>query len=195
MRESAPLQGVRVRSWLIAALVLALTALPARAAVSADTAFYGLGLFVGEQWHDDPIWHVSENFDWQELQIRPIAGRHRTERWDLWLEGNLTYIKLEDVQDSIELGVNVMTSYDALKYKGWSLFGELGVGVGWMSATPDTNLVGDSILGFLDYGFGVKLTTKQGYLFKLGPRFHHRSSLVAVDAGMNSYGLTVSVAK
>jgi len=64
-----------------------------------------------------------------------------------------------------------------------------------MSATPDTNLVGDNILGFLDYEIGIKLRTKQGSMIKVGPRFHHRSSLVDVDAGMNSYGFAFSLAK
>jgi len=120
------------------------------AEASFDDSFYGLTVFVGRQYHDDPIWHVSGKFDWEELQIRPVAGQHRTERADLWLEGNFTYIRLEDIPDSIELGLSVMTSYDVLKYKRWSLFAELGVGMGWMSATPDVNLVGDNILGFLD---------------------------------------------
>ena len=199
-------QGVHVRRWLIAVLVLGLTALSARETSAADAPpaltpatkqdalYYGLTVFVGEQWHNDPIWYTS-HYDWQEIQIRPVAGKHRTERWDLWLEGNLTYIKLEDLPESIELGIGVMNSYDVLPYKGWCLFGELGAGVGWMSASPDPHVVGDGVLGFLDYGIGIKLKTKQGYLFKIGPRFHHRSGLFVRDAGMNSYGLTVSVSK
>ena len=192
-------QGVCVRWWLIAALALGFTVMSARETFSAeasfDDSFYGLTVFVGRQYHEDPIWHVSGKFDWEELQIRPVAGQHRTERADLWLEGNFTYIRLEDIPDSIELGLSVMTSYDVLKYKRWRLFAELGVGMGWMSATPDVNLVGDNILGFLDYGIGIKLRTKQGHMLKVGPRFHHRSSLVDVDAGMNSYGFAFSLAK
>jgi hypothetical protein len=117
---------------------------------------------------------------------------------------SLGYIDWEDDPDgvqpakadhSIEAGVFGMTSYDLLKQGPWSLFGELGVGVGWMSETPDENLVDTGVLGFLDYGLGIKARTTGGFIFKLAGRFHHRSCLTSVDAGMNSYGVVLSVAR
>ena len=39
-----------------------------------------------------------------------------------------------------------MTSYDFVSGRSWSLFGELGVGLGWMSDTPDEHVVDTGIL-------------------------------------------------
>ena len=180
---------------VVIALILGLTAVPAVKICSANDTFYGLGAFGATQYHDDPIWHTTENFDWREYHVNPIAGTHLTDRWDVWVEGNLGYVDWDEVPDSLEVGASVLTSYDVLSHKGWSLFGEIGAGVGWMTNTPDENLVDNSLLGFLDYGFGVKARTKQGLVFKVGPRFHHRSGLFVVDAGMNGYGVMFSVSR
>jgi hypothetical protein len=149
----------------------------------------------GTQWHGDPIWYVTDKYDWWYFSVRPLVGIHRTERWDLWLEGNLGYSALEDDPDAVELGALGMTSYDFLSAGRWSLFGELGVGLGWMSDTPDEHVVDTGVLGFLDYGLGVKVRTERGLVVKLGPRFHHRSSLLKDDAGMNTYGVMLSVTR
>jgi len=109
--------------------------------------------------------------------------------------GNVGFINWDEVPDGVELGASVMNSYDVLVQKGWSLFGEIGIGLGWMTNTPDTNLVGDSLIGFLDYGVGVKFKTAQGFVIKIGPRFHHRSDVTVRDAGMNGYGVMVSVTR
>jgi hypothetical protein len=184
-----------VRWSVVIALILGLTVVSAVKICSANETFYGLGAFGATQYHDDPIWHTTENFDWREYHINPIIGRHQTDRWDVWLEGNLGYVNWDEVPDSVEVGASVLTSYDVLSHKGWSLFGEIGAGVGWMTNTPDENLVDNSFLGFLDYGFGIKARTKQGFVFKVGPRFHHRSGLFVVDAGMNGYGVMFSVTR
>jgi hypothetical protein len=182
--------------WPIAtALILGLAATPAVATGAAKDNYYGLGAFGATQWHNDPIWHTTENYDWREFHLNPIVGRHRTDRWDVWIEGNVGFINWDDVPDTVELGAGVMNSYDFVVRSGWSLFGEIGIGLGWMSNTPDTNLVGDSLKGFLDYGVGVKLKTKQGYVIRIGPRFHHRSDVTIRDAGMNGYGVMISVTK
>jgi hypothetical protein len=162
---------------------------------AAGDAYYGVSMFGGTQWHGDPIWYVAKNYDWWDVSVRPIVGVHKSDRWDLWLEGNLTYVALDDDPDSVELGATGMTSYDFVSGRSWSLFGELGVGLGWMSDTPDDHILGTGILGFFDYGVGVKFKSESGVVVKLGPRFHHRSSLFKDDAGMNTYGLMLSVAK
>ena len=176
---------------LIALLTLTLAAATCRAADS----YFGLSMLGGTQWHGDPIWYVTDKYDWWYFSVRPLVGIHRTERWDLWLEGNLGYSALEDDPDAVELGALGMTSYDFLSAGRWSLFGELGVGLGWMSDTPDEHVVDTGVLGFLDYGLGVKVRTERGLVVKLGPRFHHRSSLLKDDAGMNTYGVMLSVTK
>jgi hypothetical protein len=188
----------------LGAVTLGFAVILAAGTCHGGDTFYGLALFGGTQYHADEIWHTSENLDWQEIQVRPFLGIHRSDRWDVWAEANLGYIEWEHDRDSaaagegcpysIEAGVMGMTSYDVLRVGRWSLYGELGVGVGWMSETPDTNLVDTGILGFLDYGLGVKFRTERGFIFKLGPNFHHRSSLTAVDAGVNSYGVMLSIA-
>lgn len=188
----------------LSAIVLGLAAILAARTGYAGDPFYGLAMFGGTQYHSDEIWHTSENLDWREIQVRPLLGTHMTDRWDVWAEAKLGYIEWEYDQDSaeagegsphsIEAGIMGKTSYDVLRAGRWSLYGDLGVGVGWMSDTPDTNLVDTGILGFLDYGLGVKFRTERGFIFKLGPNFHHRSSLTAVDAGVNSYGVMLSIA-
>jgi hypothetical protein len=186
------------------ALLAGLAALLAAGPVLAADQFFGLGVFGGTQYHDDPVWHTESHRDWREISVRPVLGIHRTDRWDLWLEGNLGYIEWDDAPEavnageldySIEAGLMGMTSYDVLRYGRGSLYGELGAGVGWMSETPDTNLVDSGVLGFLDYGLGMKWRTEGGLGFKLGARFHHRSCLTTVDAGVNSYGVMLSVTK
>jgi hypothetical protein len=194
---------MRQSTWI--ALAVGLAALLAARTCPAGDTFYGLNVFGGTQYHSDPVWHTSENLDWREIQARPFFGMHKTDRWDLWLEARLGYIEWEAKPSfdgyeelhpySIQAGLTGMTSYDVLKIGRWRLYGELGVGVGWMSDTPDPNLVDNGILGFLDYGFGLKFRTEGGFIFKLGPNFHHRSCLTTVDAGVNSYGVLLGVAK
>jgi len=180
---------------IVGALILGLTVIPAVGTCSAGEKFYGLGGFAATQWHNDPIWYTSDNYDWQDYHLQPIVGIHQSPRWDVWLEGNLGYIHWEEPPDSLELGVILMNSYDVLSSGGWALYGEIGAGVGWLSYTPDPNIVDDSVLGFFDYGIGIKARTKQGYVIKIGPRFHHRSGLLVVDAGVTSYGIELSVMK
>ena len=182
---------LRVAVALIAGLTLTLAA----ARCPAADAYHGVSLFGGTQWHGDPVWYVSDTYDWQEVSVRPLLGLRKTKRWDLWLEGNLTYMALEDDPDSVELGALGMTSYDLLHRDAWGLFAEIGVGLGWMSDSPDDHIVGPGVLGFFDYGLGVRFRTDGGLLVRLGPRFHHCSSLFRDDAGLNTYGLMFSVAK
>ena len=180
---------------IVSALILGLTVIPSVATCSADEKFYGVGTYAATQWHEDPIWYTTANFDWREFHINPIVGRHQTHRWDVWLEGDVGYIRWDETPDSLELGVSVMNSYDFFAHKGWSLFGEIGAGIGWLSYTPDPHIVDDAVLGFFEYGIGIKARTKQGYVIKIGPRFQHRSGLFVVDAGVNGYGIMFSVTK
>ena len=180
---------------IVSALLLGLTVIPAVATCATNDEFYGIGAYAATQWHEDPIWYTTEHFDWREYHINPIVGRHETNRWDVWLEGNVGYVMWDELPDSLELGINIMNSYDFLAHKGWSLFGEIGAGIGWGSFTPDPHIVDDSVLGFFDYGIGIKARTKQGYVIKIGPRFHHRSGLFIRDAGVNGYGIMFSVTK
>jgi len=182
--------------WRIAGfLILGLTVIPAVANSSGKDTFFGVGTFTATQWHSDPIWYTTKNFDWREFHINPIVGRHQTDRWDAWLEGNVGFVQWDETPDTLELGVSIMNSYDFLAHQGWSLFGEIGAGIGWVSFTPDPHIVDDSVIGFLDYGIGIKARTKQGYVIRIGPRFHHRSGLFVVDAGVNGYGIMFSVTK
>ena len=156
--------------------------------------FSGVGVYGGEQWQSpsNPIHHTSA-YNWQEFQIRPIYGKHMDNRWDLWLEGNLGYIKWKNHPGAIKLGANVMTSYDVVKYKQYGLFGEFGIGLGWASYTPSTNLLRNNVLGLIDVGMGVKTIMKKGFILKIGPRFHHSSAVLARDVGINTFGIMVSL--
>ena len=180
---------------IVSALLLGLTIIPAVATCATNDKFYGMGAYAATQWHEDPIWYTTEHFDWREYHVNPIVGIHESKRWDAWLEGNIGYVMWDEVPDALELGISILNSYDFLTNKGWSLFGEIGAGIGWGSFTPDPHIVDDSVLGFFDYGIGIKARTKQGYVFRIGPRFHHRSGLFIRDAGVNGYGIMFSVTK
>jgi hypothetical protein len=178
------------------ALLVGLTALLPDATQAADRSFFGVGGYAGLQYANDPIWHVTKEYDWRDYQGSLIAGKHQTDRWDVWFEvtaGSVHWV--QDIPDCTEVGATAMSSYDFLASGGWRLYGELGGGFGWMTDTPDTDMVFDSPLGFIDYGLGIKLKLKNGLTFKLGPRFHHRSALLVHDTGMNSYGLSFSITK
>lgn len=184
------------RSAIVGALILGLTALLSVEARAADGTFAGVGLFVGAQYHDTPIWDVTERLDWQEVQARLLVGEHVTGRGDLWFEvtvGSITWD--QDIPNSLEIGVTAMTSYDFYEQRGRSLYGELGAGFGWLTNNPDAAMVYPGALGLIDYGVGAKATMKSGLTFKLGLRFHHRSAMMRDDSGMNSYGLMFSVTK
>ena len=156
--------------------------------------FSGVGVYGGEQWQSssNPIHHTSA-YNWQEFQIRPIYGKHMDNRWDLWLEGNLGYIKWKDHPGAVKLGVSVMTSYDVIKYKQYGLFGEFGLGFGWASYTPSTNILRNNVLGLIDVGMGVKTIMKNGFILKVGPHFQHSSAVLAHDTGINTFGIMVSI--
>jgi hypothetical protein len=187
------------RSWrrsIAGALLACLTALLPVAARAADQSFFGVGGYAGLQYHDDPIWHVSGEYDWRDYQGSFLAGKHQTDRWDLWFEvtaGSVHWVQV--IPDAIEVGATAMTSYDVLKSGGWRLYAELGGGFGWMTDTPDTDMVFDGVLGFIDYGLGIKIKLENGLTFKIGPRFHHRSGVMRPDTGMNSYGISCSITK
>lgn len=152
----------------------------------ASDTFYGIGILGGEQLKSDTLWHTSPNHNWQEFQIRPIYGKHMTKRWDLWIEGNLGYMRWKDGHDGIKLGALIMTDYDIIKYKDVNFYTEFGVGTGWMSYTSNTRMVRNNLLGFIDYGCGLEFQN-----IKLGPRFHHTSSMFGKDSGINTYGFMV----
>jgi len=181
--------------WIMAVLVILFTCAAAGKCSAKDT-FYGVGVFGGEQWQSssNPIHHTSA-YNWQEFQICPIYGKHMGDRWDLWLEGNLGYIKWQDNPGAIKLGANVMTSYDIVKYRQYRLFGEFGIGLGWASYTPSTNMLRNNVLGLIDVGIGMKTIMKNGLILKIGPRLQHSSAIFAHDAGINTFGLMISLTR
>jgi hypothetical protein len=172
--------------WIIAVLVVLLALLVGKECHASDN-FYGVGIFAGEQWQKG-IAHVSPDYNWQELQIKPMMGKHMSDRWDLWLEGNLGWMKWNDGHNGITLGALGMMSYDIIQYKCWSVYNEMGVGLGWTDHTPSTNLLRNNVLGLIDCGIGLKFKY-QDYVIKLGPRFHHSSAILAHDCGINTYGM------
>jgi len=181
--------------WIVAVLVVLFTCATAGKCGAKDT-FYGVGVFGGEQWISsaNPTHHTSA-YNWQELQVRPIYGKHMDDRWDLWLEGHIGCLKWVDHSGALRLGANVMTSYDVFKYKQCRLFGEFGVGFGWASYTPSTNMLRNNVLGLIDVGIGIKVLTKEEFTLKIGPRFHHTSAVFAHDAGINTFGVMVSLTR
>jgi hypothetical protein len=169
--------------WILAVMLLVL--LVAKCEVEAAGTFYGLGVSAGEQWQKG-LAHVSQTSNWQELQIRPSYGKHMTDRWDLWVEGELGYIKWNDGHSGVTLGALAMTDYGIVKYKGYRLFTEIGVGLGWTSYTPNKALLRNNVLGLIDVGIGIEYKN-----IRIGPRFEHKSAIFAHDQGINTYGIMI----
>lgn len=154
---------------------------------SASDTFYGIGMYSGEQWKSATFIHVSPTYDWREFQLHPIYGQHLSDKWDIWFEGELGYIKWNS-NNSVMVGIMLMTSYDIVQYKNYNLFGELGVGVGWISYSPSINTLGHNPAGLIDLGAGVEYKN-----FRIGPRFHHTSSMFGKDAGINTFGCMLTI--
>jgi len=171
--------------WLWVLAVMLLVLLPAKC--EAKDTFYGMGIFGGEQWQQG-LGHVDKTYNWQEFQVRPMVGKHLTDRWDLWLEGNLGYIKWNDGAHGTFLGTLVMTDYDIIKYKEYRFFTEMGVGLGWTNYTPGNHILGNGVLGLVDLGMGIQYKN-----IRVGPRFEHKSSMSTNDHGLNTYGLMIMI--
>ena len=153
----------------------------------ANDTFYGVGVWGGEQCRSASFIHVSESYDWTEIQVRPVYGWHLDNRWDAWLEGEIGYIQWNE-GSGYKLGVMVLTGYDVIKGNNWSLFGEVGVGLGYNSYSPSRNTLGNNPTGLIDVGIGVEYKN-----IRLGPRFHHTSSFFGHDAGINTFGTMLTV--
>lgn len=173
--------------WLWVLAVMLLVLLMAKCEAEAKDTFYGVGIFGGEQWQQG-LGHTDKTYDWQEFQVRPMAGKHLTDRWDLWLEGNLGYIRWNDKGNGTFLGALVMTDYDLIKYKEWRFFTEMGVGLGWTNYTPSSHMLGNGVLGLVDIGMGIQYKN-----IRVGPRFEHKSAMSANDHGLNTYGLMITI--
>lgn len=154
--------------------------------------FVGMGMMFGSQWKSDQLWHFTPHY-YKEFIFTPIVGKHMDDRWDIWLEGKIGYLDwTKDHADALKVGANIMTSYDVLKLriwsKTWSIYGEAGVGVGYRTYSPSNHTLGNGILGFIDYGAGVKTNLTAKYILKTGLRFGHTSSVPDTkDTGINTY--------
>lgn len=157
--------------------------------------FVGMNAIFGEQWKEDPGWNLTIHRNCWEYQFNPVVGLHLSDRWDLWAEGKIGYLDWKDYNEAVKLGLNIMTSYDVIKYKDWRFYGEFGVGIGGRSYSPSNHVLGTSILGFVDYGVGVKYEFMRNWFAKIGVRFEHSSSIPAHDTGINSYTTLIGILK
>lgn len=96
---------------------------------AAGDTFSGVSMFSGTPWHGGPTWHLTDRCDCWDLSVRPVVGVRKTDRRDLWLEGSLNRVALEDDPDLLELRATGMSSLDSVSGHSWSRFGELGVGL------------------------------------------------------------------
>lgn len=151
--------------------------------------FYGMGFNFGGQLNGDPLWHTTGQRDWQEFAFVPQVGVHLDKHWDLWLEGRLEYLNWKKDGDAVKLGALLMTSYDILK----PFYIEAGGGFGYRTYSPSNKTLGTNILGFIDYGLGVKFKLSKRYTGKVGLRFEHSSSVPGADTGINSYETSWSI--
>lgn len=153
--------------------------------------FVGMGMMFGSQWKSGPLWHTTSH-NYNEFIFTPMVGKHMDDRWDLWLEGKIGYLDWSE-RGAVKLGANIMTSYDVLKFRTWSIYGEAGVGIGYRSYSPSNRTLGNGVLGFIDYGIGVKTKLTAKYTLKTGLRFEHSSSIPTNDAGINTHMVNTAI--
>lgn len=160
--------------------------------------FFGMGVFLGKQIKYDPVWHISGAYDWQVKEIHPYYGWVISDRWQVWFEGNIGQYSLKSKDeprkecDVFEFGASIMTSYDVIKWQRWSLFPEVGVGLGYWNKSPSRKLLQPDILGLINYGVGIRAPLPslpvigENVYLKIGCRFNHTSSIPGKDTGANS---------
>ena len=153
----------------------------------------GLGIFTGGECESDPIWHTSPKYDWKQVNLHPMYG-WKFNRAEVYFEGSIGYLRFKPSDDDIfSFGLTLMASYDVLRYKHFSLFTELGAGLGYWTDTPSQKLVRHSLLGIFQYGGGVKINITDNIQSRLTARFNHTSALLNGDTGANSYGVLLCV--
>jgi len=181
--------------FLLILIVLIMFTVTAFAGEKKYERMIGLGLFVGEEWEHDPIWHVSSKYDWNHVILHPVYG-WKFNRAEIYLEGNIGYLRFKPIKEDVfSVGITAMASYDVLRYDRWSLFTELGGGFGYWNKSPNNKLVRHSSLGLIQYGAGIKTSLGKNTCLRLGMRFTHTSAVPNGDTGANSYGLILGITK
>lgn len=187
-------------------IVLIVLLIPLRTVVLAETKnTMGLGVFVGVQIPDVvDVLAVRERFDWTYTILQPTYGWILSERWEIYLEGNIGWYRFDNKYDGTEddytLGLSLMAAYDFLKFDKWSTFVELGFGIVYFSGIPEEQ--GEPLIyrsGFpvlIQVGTGFKFHLGNENFLKLAYRFTHASSISSTEeGGLNTHGVLIAVIK
>ena len=153
----------------------------------------GFSIFYGAPISEDPLWSSSSKYDWNYTIFCPSIRKKFSERWEIYLEGSIGRYIFYGASDTFSLGICAMTAYDLIKLNRYSLFVELGPGVGWWNRTPSTEFVDNKgALGRIQYGTGFKFPIKK-ILVTLALRFNHTSAPLPKDSGANTYGILLGI--
>ncbi len=158
----------------------------------------GLGVFYGKKIPDNKVIAVPGSLKWDYVIIHPKYGWLIGERWQLDLEGNFGKYEFEDgkkkVKDTFSLGLSLMASYEFLQYEKFSLYADVGCGLGYWDRTPDNGLVDRStVIGIIQYGAGIKIPVGNNYYARAAYRFEHGSGIRKHDSGCNTHGIFLGV--
>jgi len=179
--------------------------------VVKNRRFFGLGVYGGartEEWSANCFWGNKDGYRWEYGSVQVIYGwrmNRFSDRWRVWFEGGLGYIAFNHGGDVFASEIQVMTSYDFLRFKKVNffvvefeeinIFAEGGAGIGYYSGTPDQKLIGHSPIGLLTYGLGANFSLGNGFYFETDIRFKHASSFPDYDKGLNTDGLGLKITK
>jgi len=160
----------------------------------------GLGIFAGKKISDGMVWHVTDDLEWNYTAIHPSYGWLLGERWQVDLEGTLGIYNFRNgeniKEDTYSLGISLMAGYDFLKHEKFSLYFDVGLGVGYWNFTPDNSVVDShSVIGLIQYGAGIKIPVRKNYFIKTAYRVNHGSGIFSKDSGCNTHGIFIGIVK
>ena len=166
----------------------------------------GVGFFIGVQIPEVAgDLAVRERYDWDYTVLQPTFGWLLSERWEIYLEGNIGWYHFKDKreggsEDNYTLGLSVIAAYDFVKFDKWSTFVEGGLGIVYLTDIPEEHgeplVQKDSFPLLVQFGTGFKINLGKEYLLKLAYRFTHISSILRTEeGGLNNHGALVAIVK
>lgn len=181
----------RRKSWFVLFVLLILIIFVGGTKANDTT---GLGVFYGTQLFHNPIWPTLSDYNWIYAILHPTYGKIFFDQLEVYLEGNIGWYNFSKASDVFSLGFCIMTAYDFVKFDKWSLSVECGAGLGYWNKTP-SNIIGEGLLGYFQYGAGAKIPIKNDLFLKLAYRFTHTSAIFKKDNGSNSHGILLAINK
>lgn len=183
--------------WFLSWTLIMLMCLASIATANANNKkrTIGLSIFYGRQLFSNSILLTSKEYNWSYIILHPSMGWMLSDRWEIYLEGNIGQYNFEKTNDTSSCGICIMTAYDFAKLNKWSLFVECGGGFGLWNKTLSKKLVDKGLLGYIQCGTGLRIPIKNDVFLNLAYRFTHTSAVFARDDGANTHGILFGIKK